>query len=90
MCLYTWSWGGTNRGWAVGPVTAGRSISLARVAPLLVLGLAIVAFVALFGTLSVHRHATFGTAGNADKIKVRSLAQMQAAYDSGALKPTVH
>ncbi len=35
------------------------------------------------------RYESFGTAGNADKIKVRSLADIQAAYDAGELVPTV-
>ena len=36
------------------------------------------------------RYESFGTAGNADKIKVRSLSVMQATYDAGELKPAVH
>ncbi|SRR6056297_125095 len=36
------------------------------------------------------RYEAFGTAGNADKIKVLSLARMQQAYDAGELTPRVH
>ncbi|MEZ5502101.1 MAG: hypothetical protein R3E50_05385 [Halioglobus sp.] len=39
--------------------------------------------------ICVARYEAFGTAGNASKIKVKSLADMQAAYDSGALTPAV-
>ncbi len=40
--------------------------------------------------ICVARYEAFGTAGNASKIKVRSLAQMQADYDSGKLTPAVN
>jgi len=40
--------------------------------------------------ICIARYEAFGTAGNADKIKVRSLAAMQVAYDAGELKPSVH
>jgi len=36
------------------------------------------------------RYEAFGTAGNASKIKPRSLAEMQRAYDAGELSPRVH
>jgi len=36
------------------------------------------------------RYEAFGTAGNAGKIRVRSLADMQRAYDAGELQPEVH
>ena len=39
--------------------------------------------------ICIHRYEAFGTAGNADKIKVRSLADMQLAYESGELAPAV-
>ena len=40
--------------------------------------------------ICIARYEAFGTAGNADKIKVNSLAVMQAAYDAGELKPQVN
>jgi fructose-bisphosphate aldolase class II len=40
--------------------------------------------------ICIARYEAFGTAGNADKIKVKSLAVMQAAYDAGDLKPQVN
>jgi fructose-bisphosphate aldolase class II len=40
--------------------------------------------------ICVARYEAFGTAGNADKIQVRSLADMQKSYDAGELAPTVH
>ena len=40
--------------------------------------------------ICIERYQAFGTAGNADKIKVNSLSVMQAAYDSGDLKPQVN
>ena len=40
--------------------------------------------------ICVHRYEAFGTAGNADKIKVKSLEVMQAAYDAGELTPQVN
>ncbi|NCF19285.1 MAG: fructose-bisphosphate aldolase class II [Haliea sp.] len=40
--------------------------------------------------ICIARYEAFGTAGNADKIKVSSLALMQAAYDAGELKPQVN
>ena len=39
--------------------------------------------------ICVARYEAFGTAGNADKIKVRSLEAMQRAYDAGKLDPKV-
>ena len=39
--------------------------------------------------ICIERYQAFGTAGNADKIKVRSLADMQLAYESGELAPAV-
>jgi fructose-bisphosphate aldolase class II len=39
--------------------------------------------------ICIARYEAFGTAGNASKIKVRSLAQMQQAYDAGELTPAV-
>ena len=36
------------------------------------------------------RYEAFGTAGNASKIRPRSLAAMQRAYDAGELSPRVH
>ena len=38
----------------------------------------------------IARYEAFGTAGNADRIRVVSLADMGARYDQGALKPVVH
>jgi fructose-bisphosphate aldolase class II len=40
--------------------------------------------------ICVARYEAFGTAGNAGKIVVRTLEDMQGAYDSGALTPAVH
>jgi fructose-bisphosphate aldolase class II len=40
--------------------------------------------------ICTQRYEAFGTAGNADKIKVRSLAAMQAAYDAGELNQRVN
>ena len=40
--------------------------------------------------ICVARYEAFGTAGNADKIKVRSLEAMQRAYDAGELDPKVN
>ena len=40
--------------------------------------------------ICVNRYETFGTAGNADKIKVRSLELMQTAYEAGELTPQVN
>jgi fructose-bisphosphate aldolase class II len=40
--------------------------------------------------ICIARYEAFGTAGNADRIKVRSLADMQLAYDAGELKPQVN
>ena len=40
--------------------------------------------------ICIARYESFGTAGNADKIKVRSLADMQSAYEAGTLAPTVN
>jgi fructose-bisphosphate aldolase, class II len=40
--------------------------------------------------ICVNRYEAFGTAGNADKIKVSSLEVMQAAYDAGELVPQVN
>jgi len=40
--------------------------------------------------ICIARYEAFGTAGNADKIKVRSLARMQQAYDAGELDPRVN
>ena len=36
------------------------------------------------------RYEAFGTAGNADRIKVLPLSRMQQAYDAGELTPKVH
>ena len=36
------------------------------------------------------RYEAFGTAGNADKIKVKNLDAMHALYDAGELKPQVN
>ena len=36
------------------------------------------------------RYEAFGTAGNADRIRVLSLDDMCARYDKGALKPVIH
>jgi fructose-bisphosphate aldolase class II len=40
--------------------------------------------------ICIARYEAFGTAGNADKIKVRSLSAMQLAYESGELTPAVN
>jgi len=40
--------------------------------------------------ICIARYEAFGTAGNASKIKVRSLAVMQSEYDAGRLAPQVH
>jgi fructose-bisphosphate aldolase class II len=40
--------------------------------------------------ICIARYEAFGTAGNASKIKVRTLSEMQEAYDSGALTPAVN
>jgi len=40
--------------------------------------------------ICIERYQAFGTAGNADKIKVNSLSVMQAAYDAGDLNPQVN
>lgn len=40
--------------------------------------------------ICIDRYQAFGTAGNADKIKVRSLDQIQQAYSSGELTPAVN
>lgn len=40
--------------------------------------------------ICIAHYEAFGTAGNADKIRVNSLAVMQTAYDAGQLKPLVH
>ena len=40
--------------------------------------------------IGIERYQAFGTAGNADKIKVNSLSVMQAAYDAGDLNPQVN
>ena len=40
--------------------------------------------------ICIARYESFGTAGNADKISVRSLSDMQQSYDAGELAPTVH
>lgn len=40
--------------------------------------------------ICVLRYEAFGTAGNAAKIKVRSLSAMQLAYDAGELDPRVN
>ena len=40
--------------------------------------------------ICVARYESFGTAGNADKIKVLSLEKIQAAYDAGELAPQVN
>ena len=40
--------------------------------------------------ICIARYEAFGTAGHADKIKVRSLISMQEAYDAGELNPKVH
>ena len=40
--------------------------------------------------ICIARYEAFGTAGNADKIKVNSLGVMQQAYDAGDLKPQVN
>jgi fructose-bisphosphate aldolase class II len=40
--------------------------------------------------ICIERYEAFGTAGNADKIKVKSLAAMQVAYDAGELDQRVN
>ncbi|MFU8764625.1 MAG: class II fructose-bisphosphate aldolase, partial [Haliea sp.] len=40
--------------------------------------------------ICIARYEAFGTAGQADKIKVRSLIAMQEAYDAGKLDPKVN
>jgi len=40
--------------------------------------------------ICIARYEAFNTAGQADKIKVKSLAVIQAAYDAGDLKPQVN
>jgi fructose-bisphosphate aldolase class II len=40
--------------------------------------------------ICINRYEMFGTAGNADKIKVRSLEKMQASYEAGELVPQVN
>lgn len=40
--------------------------------------------------ICIDRYQAFGTAGNADKIKVRSLDLMQQAYSAGELTPAVN
>ncbi len=40
--------------------------------------------------ICINRYNAFGTAGQADKIAVRSLAAMQSAYDAGELAPQVN
>ncbi len=40
--------------------------------------------------ICIARYEAFGTAGNADKIKVRTLEAMYQAYDAGELKPHVN
>lgn len=40
--------------------------------------------------ICIERYEAFGTAGNADKIKVKSLEQMQRAYDAGELNQRVN
>ncbi|MEQ8516306.1 MAG: class II fructose-bisphosphate aldolase [Chromatocurvus sp.] len=40
--------------------------------------------------ICVARYEAFGTAGNADKIKARTLEAMQRAYDAGDLNPKVN
>ena len=40
--------------------------------------------------ICIARYESFGTAGNADRIKVRSLVEMQKDYDAGKLAPIVH
>jgi fructose-bisphosphate aldolase class II len=40
--------------------------------------------------ICIERYEAFGTAGNADKIKVKSLAAMQVAYDAGELNQQVN
>ncbi|MEP1471256.1 MAG: class II fructose-bisphosphate aldolase [Halieaceae bacterium] len=40
--------------------------------------------------ICIDRYQAFGTAGNADKIKVRSLDEIQQAYSSGELTPAVN
>ena len=39
--------------------------------------------------ICIERYEAFGTAGNADKIQVASLATMQGRYDAGELKQVV-
>ncbi len=40
--------------------------------------------------ICIARYEAFGTAGNADKIRVKSLGRMQQAYDAGELKQRVN
>ncbi len=40
--------------------------------------------------ICIARYEAFGTAGNADKIKVVSLDVMHTRYDAGELKPRVN
>ena len=40
--------------------------------------------------ICIARYEAFGTAGNADKIHVKTLDAMQVAYDAGELKPKVN
>ena len=40
--------------------------------------------------ICIARYEAFGTAGHADKIRVRSLISMQEAYDAGKLNPKVN
>ncbi len=40
--------------------------------------------------ICIARYEAFGTAGNADKIKINSLSVMQEAYDAGKLNPKVN
>ena len=40
--------------------------------------------------ICIDRYQAFGTAGNADKIRVRSLDDIQQAYSSGELTPAVN
>ena len=46
--------------------------------------------IAAMRDICVQRYEAFGTAGNADRIKVQSLAAMQVAYDAGELAQRVH
>ena len=40
--------------------------------------------------ICIERYEAFNTAGNADKIRVKSLAVMQQAYDAGKLDAKVN